>query len=43
MKCPYCNIEMEKGQVIEVLADTVQATPKDAVSAVWGVDPTILN
>lgn len=37
------NIEMEKGQVIEVLADTVQATPKDAVLAVWGVDPTTLK
>lgn len=37
------NIEMEIGQVIEVLADTVQATPKDAVLAVWDVDPTTLE
>jgi len=27
-------------QVIEVLAETVQATPAEAVSAVWGVNPS---
>lgn len=29
-------LEMKAGQVIEVLADTVQATPEAAVLAVWG-------
>lgn len=38
------NLAMEAGQVIEVLADTVQAAPKDAVLDVWGgIDPTTLG
>ena len=31
-------ITMEPGQVIEVLADTVQATPAQAVVEAWGVE-----
>ena len=31
------NVTMASGQVIEVLADTVQATPDQAVAEVWGV------
>lgn len=30
------NLTMISGQVIEVLADTVQATPIDAIKEVWG-------
>ena len=30
------NVTMSAGQVIEVLADTVQATPIDAIKEVWG-------
>lgn len=30
------DVTMSAGQVIEVLADTVQATPKDAIKNVWG-------
>lgn len=30
-------LEMGVGQVIDVLAETVQATPDDAVLEVWGV------
>ena len=32
------DVTMTAGQVIEVLADTVQATPAQAVKDVWGVD-----
>jgi len=32
------NLTMTAGQVIEVLADTVQATPAQAVKDVWGVE-----
>lgn len=31
------SVPMAEGQVIDVLADTVQATPADAVLEVWGV------
>jgi len=31
---------MQTGQIIEVLADTVQATPAQAVIDVWNVDPS---
>lgn len=31
------NLTMSAGQVIDVLADTVQATPASAVQEVWGV------
>lgn len=31
------DVTMSAGQVIEVLADTVQATPASAVQKVWGV------
>lgn len=31
------QLAMSENQVIEVLADTVQATPADAVKAVWGI------
>ena len=31
------DVTMSAGQVIEVLADTVQATPASAVQEVWGV------
>lgn len=31
------DVTMSAGQVIEVLADTVQATPASAVQQVWGV------
>ena len=31
------SITMTEGQVIEVLADTVQATPEQAVTETWGV------
>lgn len=37
------DLAMEAGQVIEVLADTVQAAPEDAVLAVWGVNPIKLK
>ena len=32
------DLAMSEGQVIEVLADTVQATPAQAVKDAWGVD-----
>lgn len=32
------DVPMEAGQVIEVLADTVQATPAQAVKDAWGVE-----
>lgn len=32
------DLAMAEGQVIEVLADTVQATPAQAVKDAWGVD-----
>lgn len=32
------DVTMTAGQVIEVLADTVQATPAQAVKDVWGVE-----
>lgn len=34
------GITMEAGQVIEVLADTVQASPSDAAREVWGYVPS---
>jgi len=32
------DLAMSEGQVIEVMADTVQATPAQAVKDAWGVD-----
>lgn len=34
------DLTMQTGQIIEVLADTVQATPAQAVIDVWNVDPS---